>query len=87
MYLALFLNQDSYEFIVSLHSTRAAAEAAYEASLRRYVIAKDGEDLPPKATWHVLSDNNGEGVHLYRIECDGGLGEEIFLGSSEVAAA
>ena len=70
MYLVHFLNQDNYEFVVSLHSTRAAAEAAYEALLRRYVI-EDGEDLPPKATWHVLSDNNGEGVHLYESNATG----------------
>ena len=42
MYLALFLKQDAYQFVMSLHSTRAAAEAAYEALLRHYVIEKDG---------------------------------------------
>jgi hypothetical protein len=86
MYLVLFLDQNNYEFITSLHSTRAGALAAYEAKLRHYVL-EGSEDLPPKTTWHVLSDDNGEGVHLYRIECDGGLGEEIFLGSSEDLAA
>ena len=82
MYLVHFFDQDNYEFVMSLHSTRAAAEAAYEALLRHYVI-EDGEDLPPKATWHALSDNNGEGVHLYKIECDGEPAEKISLSTNE----
>jgi hypothetical protein len=47
MYLVLFFDQANYQFITSLHSTRAAAEAAYEAFLRHYVI-EDGETLPPE---------------------------------------
>ena len=49
MYLVLFLDQDNYEFIASLHSTRPAAEAAFEALLRRFIVADD-EALPPKAS-------------------------------------
>jgi len=84
MYLVLFLDQHNYEFNVSLHSSLAAAEAAFEALMRRFVIAP-GETLPPKATWVGLCDRCGENPHLYRIECDGELGEEIHL--SDLAAA
>jgi hypothetical protein len=47
MYIVHFFDQANYEFIMSLHSTLAAAEAAYEALLRHYVI-EDGETLPPQ---------------------------------------
>ena len=53
MYLVLFLDQDAYQFVMSLHSTRAAAEAAFEALLRRFVI-EDGEALPPKQPGRAL---------------------------------
>lgn len=82
MYLTLFLDQHNYEFNVSLHSSLAAAEAAFEALMRKFVIAP-GETLPPRTAWGGLCDDCGENPHLYRIECDGELGEEIFLGTSE----
>jgi hypothetical protein len=82
MYLVLFLDQDNYEFIASLHSTRPAAEAAFEALLRRFIVADD-EALPPKASWDELSDRNGESPHLYRIECDREPAEQISLSNSE----
>ena len=53
MYLVLFLDQHSYEFNVSLYPNLAAAVAAYEALLRRFVL-KPGETLPPKAIWGEL---------------------------------
>jgi hypothetical protein len=84
MYLVLFLDQSNYEFNVSLHSSLTAAEAAFEALMRRFVI-KPGETLPPKATWVGLCDNYGENPHLYRIQCDGEPGEEIRL--SDLATA
>jgi hypothetical protein len=82
MYLVHFFDQDNCEFIMSLHSARAAAEAAYEALLRHFVI-EDGETLPPKARWDELCDRNGESPHLYKIECDGEPAEEISLSNSE----
>jgi hypothetical protein len=57
----------------SLHSTREAAEAACEALMKRFGIGPNG-------------DENGDEVHLYRIECDGGPAEFIGL-SSDLAAA
>jgi hypothetical protein len=84
MYLVLFLDQRNYKFNISLHSTFEAAEAAYEALLQRFIL-KPGAALPPKATWAELCDRDGENPHLYRIECDGELGEEIHL--SDLAAA
>jgi hypothetical protein len=87
MYLVIFLDSDSYEFHASLHSSFATAESAFEARLREFVIPP-GADLPPnKATWHALCDRCGEGVRIYRIECDGEPAEEIFLGSSKNQAA
>jgi hypothetical protein len=82
MYLVLFFDQANYQFITSLHSTRAAAETAYEAFLRRYVI-EDGETLPPKASWGELFDRYGETPHLYTIMCDGKPAAEISLSNSE----
>jgi hypothetical protein len=82
MYSVLYLEQTNYRFIVSLHSTLAAAEAAFEALLRRFVIA-NGETLPPKADWSELFDEYGESPHLYKIECDGKPAEEISLSNSE----
>ena len=78
MYVVLFLDQNNYEFIVSLHSSLPRAEAAYEALLRRFVV-KPCETLPPKASWGGLFDGCGESPHVYRIECDGKPGEEISL--------
>jgi hypothetical protein len=93
MYLVLFLDANNYEFNVSLHSSLAAAVAAYEALLQRFIL-KPGETLPPKAIWGELSwekyhdnfvDDCGENPHVYQIQCDGKLGEEIHL--SDLAAA
>jgi hypothetical protein len=86
MYLTLFLDQHRYAFNVALHSSREAAEAAFVDLLRKFVIAP-GETLPPKATWVGLCDDCGENPHLFRIECDGSLGEEIHLSCSEDRAA
>jgi hypothetical protein len=82
MYLVHFFDQRNYEFIMSLHSTLAAAEGAFEALLRHYVI-EDGEALPPKATWDELFDDSGESPHLYKIEYDGEPAEKISLSNSE----
>ena len=93
MYLVLFLDQHEYKFNVSLHSSLAAAVAAYEALLQCFVL-KPGATLPPKAIWGELDfekyhdnfvDDCGENPHVYRIRCDGELGEEIHL--SDLAAA
>ena len=70
MYLTLFLDQHNYAFNVSLHSSLKAAEAAFEALMRKFVIAP-GENLPPRAKWVGLCDDCGENPHLFRIECDG----------------
>jgi hypothetical protein len=85
MYLVHYLDQYTYDQPMSLHSTRAAAEAAFEALLRQYIV-KDGEPLPPKEDWGVLHDVHGESVRLYKIECDGGPAEEINL-SEDLATA
>jgi hypothetical protein len=82
MFIVHFCDQHNYEFYMTLHSTRAAAEAAYEALLRRFVI--EGE-LPPKATWGALCDDCGEGVHIYEIELDGKHAKRISL--SDLATA
>ena len=86
MYLTIFLDANRYEFVTSLHLNLAAAEAAYEDLLREFVL-EDGEPLPPKADWHAACDRCGENPHIFRIESDGELGEEIFLGNSEAATA
>jgi hypothetical protein len=83
MFLVHFFDQNEYEFIMSMHSDFAAAERAYEALLREYVV-EPGTTLPPKADWCCLANKHtGEGVKLYRIECDGETAEEIGLSSSE----
>jgi hypothetical protein len=74
MYLVLFLDQHNYEFITTLHSTREAAEAAYEALMKRFNVDVE-----------TMSDKHGEGPHIYKIECDGKPAEEI--GSEDLAAA
>jgi hypothetical protein len=94
MYLVLFLDQRNYEFVTSLHATRAEAEAAYEAMLRRFSVVKHPQDgpydikngklLPPRGKWDGLFDHYGEGVHLYRIKCDGGSAEEIKIDERHV---
>jgi hypothetical protein len=81
MFLVIFLDQDNYEFNVSLHPSLGAAEAAFEALMREFVIAPS-ETLPPKATWGGLCDDCGETPHLYKIECDGKPAEEIRLSSN-----
>jgi hypothetical protein len=80
MYLVLFFDQANYDFNVSLHSSLPKAEAEYEVLLREFVI-KPGEPLPPKTSWNAteLFDDLGESPHIYRIECDGDLVEEIDL--------
>lgn len=87
MYLVHFFDQNNYEFIMSLHSTRAAAEAAFEALLRRFVI-KDGETLPEN--WREpceLCDECGESPHMYLIECDGKSAELISINEDDLEGA
>ena len=76
MFLTLCLDADNDEFHVALHSTPAAAEAAFEALLRCYVL-EDGETLPPKDEWHTLCNDAGDSPQLYQIECDGKPGQKI----------
>jgi hypothetical protein len=98
MYIVHFFNQASYEFCMSLHSTRAAAEIAAGEMLQRFGInqrsgldfrgeAVSLEPLPPKEKWDELFDCCGEGVHLYRIELDGEPAEKINLSSEDLASA
>ncbi|OLB79559.1 MAG: hypothetical protein AUI16_01025 [Alphaproteobacteria bacterium 13_2_20CM_2_64_7] len=99
MYLIHFFDQSNYEFVMSLHSTREAAEAAIADLLQRFKIDHTAsgpdcrgeiislEPLPPKARWYELFDDCGEGVHLYLVECDGGAAEQISLDSGEDLAA
>jgi hypothetical protein len=82
MYIVHFFDQANYEFIMSLHSSIEAAEAAFAALLRRFVV-EDGATLPPKADWIGLCDHHGENPHIYKIECDGKPAEEIQLSGSE----
>jgi hypothetical protein len=70
MYLVLFLDQCNYEFNPSLHASRAEAEAAYKALLQRF-------DCKPCCGG--LADDYGEGPHIYHLQADGKLGEEINL--------
>ena len=87
MYLVTFLNQQNSKFITTLHSTRAEAEAAFETLLRRFILTEGGP-LPPKAEWNScsLGDRYGEGVHLFKVECDGGPAEEIWVVPDQEAA-
>jgi hypothetical protein len=71
MYLALFLDQSNYEFNVSLHSSLAGAKAAYADMVRHFGVKQQDE--------YCFCDDAGEAPHIYRIECDGESGEEIFL--------
>jgi hypothetical protein len=75
MYLVLFLDQNSYEFCMSLHTTRAAAEVAVDGLLRHFDVKESMSDNP-NPTRDDLFDRNGEGVHMYRIECDGDPAEQ-----------
>jgi hypothetical protein len=88
MYLVIFLNQDRYEFVSSLHPTRAEAELAFVALMREHNVchapwgdwdyAKDG--LPPKTLWHHrMADANGEEVHMYTVGLDGERAEELYM--------
>jgi hypothetical protein len=72
MYVTLFFDQHNYEFNISLHSSRARAEAQYKTLLRHFWVKPN------------VGDDCGEAPHLYQIECDGELGEEIHL--SDLAA-
>jgi hypothetical protein len=86
MFLTLFLDADNDEFHVALHSTPAAAEAAFEALLRCYVL-EDGETLPPKDEWDTLSNSLTEELpQLYQIECDGKPGQKISPNDLELTA-
>ncbi len=69
MYLTLFFDVANYEFNVSLHSSLAAAEADYVDMLRYFDVKRDDDGM--------LCDDHGEAPHVYRIECDGGVGEKI----------
>jgi hypothetical protein len=82
MYIVHYFDQARYELVMSLHSTRAAAEIAAGEMLRRFEVnqrsgpdfrgeAVSLEPLPPKEQWNELFDDCDEGVHLYRIELDG----------------
>jgi hypothetical protein len=85
MFLVHYFDQAGYEFHMSLHSTRAAAEAAYEQLLQRYVF-DEGQPLPPKSEWFALHDDQGEGVQLYRVVCDGEPAEQVHIEEDAVAA-
>jgi hypothetical protein len=76
MYLVRFFDPNEYEFVLSLHTTLAEAEAAYAALLLKHDVNQTSErtytfDLPPKEIWSQLFDENGEGVGLYEIKADG----------------
>jgi hypothetical protein len=81
-YLTLYLDQDLYDFNCSLHSTREAAEAAFEDLMRRFIVP-EGEPMPPKSEWSIACDKLGETPHMYEIKLDGGPAEQIIL-SEEV---
>src|SRR5262245_57111957 len=81
MYIVLFLDQSSYEFNVTLHPTRASAEAAYKALLRRFEVK------PLPGCGGALADDCGEAPHVYQIAADGKLGEEIDLSGLATATA
>jgi hypothetical protein len=70
VYLVLFLDADNNALNPSLHTNRADAEAAYKELVQRF-------DCKP--CLGGLADDCGEAPHLYRIEADGKLGEEIYL--------
>jgi hypothetical protein len=67
MYLVLFLDNATYDFTPSLHSSLPAAEAAYKDLVRQFGVKK--LDLG-------FGDEHGEEPRVYRIECDGKLGKE-----------
>jgi hypothetical protein len=64
MYLVMFLDNDTYDFTPSLHSSFSAAKAAYKDLVRRFDVTIHG-------------DEHGEEPRIYRIECDRKLGEEV----------
>lgn len=66
LWLVHYLNRTSGDLHMTLHSSLAAAAAAYEARLRRFGF----EPLPPKEEWSALCDAHGEYVHLYSIISD-----------------
>jgi hypothetical protein len=88
VFLVRYLDQYTYDYHLSLHSTREAAEAAFGDLLRRYIV-KDGEPMPPKSEWGSLDlcDANGENVSLYKIELDGATAEEITITIGQEEAA
>jgi hypothetical protein len=69
MYLVLFFDQCAYEFNPSLHPSRAEDERAYRALLREFKVKPLSEG--------GLCDDYGEAPHVYKIACDGKVGEEI----------
>ena len=75
IWLVHFFDQNNYEFCMSLHTTRAAAEAAVDDLLRHFDIKESMEPNP--TTRDELFDSCGEGVQLYRITCDGDPAEKI----------
>jgi hypothetical protein len=79
MYLVIFLDMSEWKFNPSLHSTREAAEIEFKELVQRFEVKdQNGDGL-------CICDDHGEAPHLYRIQPDGKLGEEIFL--NYVAAA
>ena len=70
---------------LSLHSTRAEAEACYTELLRDFIV-EEGKPMPPREEWDDLCDDDGESVHLYRIECDGGFAELLSIEEAAIAA-
>ena len=79
MFLTLFFDTHEYDFNVSLHSTRAAAEASFEKLLRDYIVP-EGTPMPPKESWPDLFDEDtGEAPHIYEITADGGPPRDIGL--------
>jgi hypothetical protein len=74
-YLTLFLDQENYKFISSLHSTREAAEQRCMELMKHFVL--EGKPVPPKEDWICICDDCGEAPHVYEIRLDDGEAEEI----------
>jgi hypothetical protein len=85
MFLVHFFNQQDYEFHMSLHTTREAAEAAVNDLLRHFDVKQSMSDNP-NPTRDDLFDENGEGVHMYVVTCDGDSAEQISIDRTAEAA-
>ena len=77
MFLTLFFDQHEYDFNVSLHSTRAAAEAAFEKLLREFVVP-EGTPMPARESWpDLFNEETGKPPQIYEIAVDGGPPTDI----------